>query len=484
MTMESDFGKRLFRTFLLFSLIPAVLLTLFGFYLAVETSGWSTSDNPHDATGTTGLTNYYNDYLFSMIDMYLTEFPTDTSYPSPFPDFMFEVRGTDVTVYRGKPLLPMTAIDRIIQAGADRDRGFVETESGFIQFTRTTDNRANRLYAGIIHNPEYSQLATIIQDDYASRVSVRELRSRYMLFLAMIFATVSVLAVVIAYFFSVRLSRSFARPLAELSRASREIAAGNFHQEVHASGVDEIRALTDSFNQMARQLESTAKRLSQTERVAAWRNVARRFAHELKNPLQPILVSLYRIEKLLKGTSKYDEVIEPLQAASEELKHLTNLADRFSELAKLPPPNTERIDLSRLLRSIAKLYQEQLAVYAFTVKTPDEPVYVKIDPTYFRETLHNLLQNAIDASPKTSAISLELCGMSDRVDIIVQDFGQGMSSATISSARHPYFTTKQKGTGLGLAIVEKVVTETGGWLSIDSEEGQGTKVTISLPRER
>ncbi|MEA3296634.1 MAG: ATP-binding protein, partial [candidate division Zixibacteria bacterium] len=198
-------------------------------------------------------------------------------------------------------------------------------------------------------------------------------------------------------------------------------------------------------------------------------------------PLQPILVSLYRIEKLLKGSNEYNEIIEPLQAASEELKHLTRLADRFSELAKLPSPNTEKVDLCRLLHSIAELYQEQLADYGFTVKTPDESVYVEIDPTYFREALHNLLQNAIDASPKGSAITVEITGTGNRVDIIVQDFGRGMSAATISSARLPYFTTRQKGNGLGLAIVEKVITEGGGQLSIDSEEGCGTRVTISLP---
>jgi len=220
----------------------------------------------------------------------------------------------------------------------------------------------------------------------------------------------------------------------------------------------------------------------QTERVAAWRNVARRFAHELKNPLQPVLISLYRMEKLLKDSPEYDRVKEPLRAASEELKHLITLADRFSELAKLPPPNVERINVGELLDSVAELYREQLTDYDFAFCTAGEVLFTRLDPTYFREALHNLLQNAADASEKRGRISLELSASDDRINVVVQDFGEGMTAETVASARLPYFTTKQKGSGLGLAVVEKVVTECGGQLLIDTLKGSGTTVTVSLPR--
>jgi nitrogen fixation/metabolism regulation signal transduction histidine kinase len=169
-----------------------------------------------------------------------------------------------------------------------------------------------------------------------------------------------------------------------------------------------------------------------------------------------------------------------LQAASHEIKHLTDLADRFSQLAKLPPPKIEKVDLNELLMSMAALYKEQLTAYDFVLRLPSEKTYAKADQTYFREGLHNLLQNAMDASEEGGKIIVELIRQRDSVDVVVQDFGKGMNDDIAASARMPYFTTKEKGSGLGLAIVEKTVTEMGGQLLISSREGHGTTVTLSL----
>jgi signal transduction histidine kinase len=130
---------------------------------------------------------------------------------------------------------------------------------------------------------------------------------------------------------------------------------------------------------------------------------------------------------------------------------------------------------------MATLYKEQLAAYDFALRLPSEKIYVKADEAYFREGLHNLLQNAMDASEEGGKIIVELKRHRDSVDIIVQDFGKGMADEVVASARMPYFTTKEKGSGLGLAIVEKTVNEMGGQLLINSREGHGTTITLSLP---
>ena len=115
---------------------------------------------------------------------------------------------------------------------------------------------------------------------------------------------------------------------------------------------------------------------------------------------------------------------------------------------------------------------------------PDHPVETRLDPTYFREALHNLLQNAADASSENDRICLTLLTHDNEIDVVVEDFGVGMSEDTITSSRLPGFTTKAKGKGLGLAVVEKVVTEINGRLSINSQEGRGTKITITLGLEK
>jgi len=287
-----------------------------------------------------------------------------------------------------------------------------------------------------------------------------------------------------AYLFSTRLAKNIARPLTELSQASIEIAEGNFNQEIKPSPDREIQTLVENFNRMAQRLEQTTSRLAQAERVAAWRQIARRFAHELRNPLQPLLISLYRIEKQLLDNEVYDRIYEPLKAASEELKHLTLLAERFSHLAKLPPPKPETTDLKKMLLSIAHLYEERLARYKFEVRLPEEDIICLVDAAYLREALHNLLQNAIDASPENERIIMSLETENDTLNLSVTDYGEGMAPQTVTAARLPYFTTREHGTGLGLAIVEKSVNELKGQLLIDSRRGRGTQVTISLPYNR
>jgi nitrogen fixation/metabolism regulation signal transduction histidine kinase len=313
---------------------------------------------------------------------------------------------------------------------------------------------------------------------------LEQLKLRYVTFLALLFISLALVAVIVAYLFSTRFSRNLSRPVLQLSRAAEKIADGDFTQRVTTTAVGEIKTLVDSFNRMSGQLDEMTSRLAQTERVAAWRSIARRFAHELKNPLQPILVSLYRIEKKLQGSKDFDQVRQPLKAASEELKHLVDLADRFSQLAKLPPPSVKDVNLGELLKSIAQLYEPLLAPFDFRLELPEEEVQYRLDPTYFREALHNLLQNAVDASSPGGLIELKLAVGSDTVNILVTDTGCGMPSEVAASARIPYFTTKEKGDGLGLAIVEKTVNELGGRVLIESREGQGTTATIELPRER
>jgi nitrogen fixation/metabolism regulation signal transduction histidine kinase len=477
-TMRSSFRRKLFRLFLLFALVPAILLALVGYYLAVDTSSLPPAQPDQYAKE---LTTYYNNLLFQRIDSCLESYLSDSSRFSPLLDFIFLQPNGQVTV-TGDTVLPPAVIAKIVSAGKNRPHGFVEFGGHVYQYSYQKLSDTAVLCGGLSHDSAYSRLLASFQSGYASRKWAEELRPRYLFFLTVVFVVLALATAGIAYFFSARFSKNLTRPLLELSEASKEIAAGNFQQTVSSSGTGEIQTLITNFNRMAQQLDRATTRLAQSERVAAWRHVARQFAHELKNPLQPILISLYRIEKSLEERADSAQIKEALQAASYEIKHLTELADRFSQLAKLPPPKLEKVDLNELLTSMATLYKEQLAAYDFALRLPSEKSYVKADETYFREGLHNLLQNAIDASEEGGKIIVELKRHRDSVDIVVQDFGKGMTDDVIASARMPYFTTKEKGSGLGLTIVEKTVTEMGGQLLINSREEQGTTVTMSLPR--
>ncbi len=475
--MKKTFGSRLFRFFLLFSLTPALILTAVGYYLTMET-GKIEQESDHHLN--TEIAKYYNELIYSEIDDYIADYNSGKPLPEQAPDFMFGEFENDIEEVRTPEGLTPPVMKSIVEAAVERQQGFVSQKGSYFQFCSAAGNDGRRIYAGVVHDRSYGELLALIQSDLAQQSSSRILKPEYVFFLSMVFVVLSGITVVLAYYFSARLSRSMSRPLSELSTASRMIAGGDFRQRVKPAGETEIRTLIENFNGMAAQLDQTTARLAQTERVAAWRQVARRFAHELKNPIQPILISLYRIEKLLIDTDAYDKIYEPLKAASDELKHLTTLAERFSTLAKLPEPSLKSTDINDLVQSVVSLYEEQLGAYGFVYDPPSIRISAVVDPDYLREALHNIIQNAVDASSRGSRIILSLARTQNTIDISLQDFGEGMDSETAASARLPYFTTKEKGNGLGLAIVEKSISEMGGRLQVDSQKGHGTTVTLSL----
>lgn len=475
--MTTGFGHRLFRLFLGFSLIPATVLAAVGYYFVIH-AGSSTFG--YDEQGRNEATDYYSSFLFARLADDLDMIAADTS-AAVAADFVLRTFDGEVEILRGSNLIGPDAAAALLNAAETREEGYADAGGRIMQYR--CSGATDRLFiVGILHGSEFRRLEQAVQRDMAGRSGHRELRSRYTLFLGGLFLALASATVLTASLRSRRIARNLAQPLADLSGAATAIADGDFRVRVEPRGETEIRNLIDRFNQMAGQLESTTSRLRATERVAAWRQVARRFAHELKNPLQPILVSLYRIERQLMETEHYDKVYEPLRAASDEVRHLKQLAERFSHLAKLPPPNMVDTDINELITNLLTLYQDIDSSYRVEALLPSRPCILAVDVAYLREVLHNLVQNALDAIEHTGTVTVRVSDLDHRVEIAVSDDGPGMDKATLGSARLPYFTTKPHGHGLGLAIVEKSVAELGGQIDIESREGEGTTVTISLVR--
>ena len=476
--MPASFRTRLFRMFLLFAVVPSIVLTVIGYYLAVDNAATTESSPPERSDL---VQDYFFTLLYNDIERTLANYQDEPERFDASLDFAIRIDSATgvATVISGD--ISLDAISRLKEILQTQDRGLVAFNDEFLQFASTKEDTQTWLVGGIIHD---SSLVNILEGARlisGAHSAERELRSRYIVFLGMLFLSVMLVALVGAYILSARVSGHLAEPITALSRAAAGIATGDFKQQVSVSAQDELGTLVESFNRMAAQLDRITAQLAQTERVAAWRQVARRFAHELKNPLQPILVSLYRIEHQLTGTDQWEQVKEPLQAAGEEVKHLTSLAERFSTLAKLPPPKLERLNINDLVQSVFQLYTEELRPFEPRLDLPLEATWVVTDAAYMREAIHNLLQNAIDACRKGDRITVALTKNETTATIAVIDTGSGMDDKTLASARLPYFTTKAKGNGLGLAIVEKSMAELGGQLRVESKPGKGTTVTLVLP---
>jgi two-component system nitrogen regulation sensor histidine kinase NtrY len=294
--------------------------------------------------------------------------------------------------------------------------------------------------------------------------------------------------ILLAIFSSLWISGVFSRPIEQLAGAAREVAAGNWDVRVAVNSRDELQQLAEAFNAMTRELLQQRERLLQAERVAAWRELARRLAHDLKNPLFPLQIT---VENLVRArglpAQEFDEVFEECaRTLSGEILHLKAIIGRFSDFSKMPQPELQRVDVNALVEKAAALHRAQLQESAHPVSLvleldPARP-QAMLDPELMHRVLSNLLLNALDAMPEGGRIQLATRSTPQAIEISVSDSGIGLTPEERDRLFTPYYTSKQHGTGLGLAIVQSVVSDHGGRISVNSEPGCGATFTISIPQ--
>jgi two-component system nitrogen regulation sensor histidine kinase NtrY len=298
---------------------------------------------------------------------------------------------------------------------------------------------------------------------------------------------VILLGLVLGWWVSARVTR----PIEELAAGAREVAAGHWEARVEVHSRDEVGQLADAFNDMTRQLAEQRERLVQTERVAAWRELARRLAHELKNPLFPLQLTVENLQRAREQTSEqFDEVFfESTATLRAELENLKTIVSRFSDFAKMPPPQFEPVDLNELVRSAVKLFEPQFAPVGRPPITPelylDENLpRAQADPILLRRALENLILNSLDAMPAGGTLTVRTAQRNGAVRLEVTDTGEGLTPEECARLFTPYYTTKRHGTGLGLAIVQSVVSDHGGRIEVESAPGAGATFRIELPMEQ
>ncbi len=279
------------------------------------------------------------------------------------------------------------------------------------------------------------------------------------------------------------------RPVRRLSEGARAVTEGNWNARVDVRGRDEMGQLSRAFNRMTEQLSEQRERLVQAERVAAWRELARRLAHELKNPLFPLQTTVENLRRAKEqgGERQFEEVFqESTGILLSEIENLKKIIGRFSDFARMPQPELARVTLNDLVRDIVKLFEAQFSAVGRPPITPELhleeglPV-VQADATLLRRAIENLVLNAMDAMPAGGVLMLRTAREDGGVNLEVSDTGSGLTPEECERLFTPYYTTKQHGTGLGLAIVQSVVSDHGGRISVESEAGVGTSFHIHLP---
>lgn len=232
--------------------------------------------------------------------------------------------------------------------------------------------------------------------------------------------------------------------------------------------------------------------LLQAQRNAAWGEVARRLAHEIKNPLTPIQLSAERLQRkysALVPEEQTDTVNKLTGTIVQQVEAMKEMVNEFSEYARTPALQLQPHNIGPLIREVLTLYQSNPR-HQFTLLNCPQPIQVRIDANRLRQVMHNLLKNAIEACedadiPVDIVISYHPLEFAQRqwLEISVRDHGPGIPDSIIDKLFEPYATTKHKGTGLGLAIVKKIVEEHGGDVWAENHDGQGTSIIIRLPLE-
>jgi two-component system, NtrC family, nitrogen regulation sensor histidine kinase NtrY len=294
--------------------------------------------------------------------------------------------------------------------------------------------------------------------------------------------------VVLAILLSSWASARVTRPVVDLARAAQDVASGNWNASVQVEGHDEVAQLAESFNRMTSELLAQKERLVQTERVAAWRELARRLAHELKNPLFPLQLT---VENLIRAREQSPEMFEEIfressQTLLAEISNLKGIIGRFSEFSKMPQPQWQRVQVNELVEAIARLFQAQFnaqgrGVIHCEMQLDRRLEPIAADPELLHRALSNLVLNAMDAMPNGGTLTLRTRRDDNEVTIEVCDTGSGLTREECERIFTPYYTSKQHGTGLGLAIVQSVISDHGGRISVQSEPGKGTAFVIELP---
>jgi two-component system nitrogen regulation sensor histidine kinase NtrY len=281
------------------------------------------------------------------------------------------------------------------------------------------------------------------------------------------------------------LARRTTRPLEALTRGAEAVAAGQLETKVHSAAKGEVGVLVQAFNSMTSELGRTTRALVKAERVAAWEEVARSLAHELKNPLTPLQMSLETLSAAQADNSpRFAELFrESAPAMREEVERLKRTVDAFARFARLPPYVPEVLDLGAWAEQALLLYRpaDKQAPEASLQKG----LHVHADKDQLAQVLHNLLKNAEEASGTPGAwATVRVLRVPQGVALEVEDAGPGVPDEERERIFEPHFSRKPGGSGLGLAIARRIATEHSGTLEVETGACGGALFRLVLPRAK
>jgi two-component system nitrogen regulation sensor histidine kinase NtrY len=290
----------------------------------------------------------------------------------------------------------------------------------------------------------------------------------------LVFLLINMIAVLVA--------GTITQPLAVIQQRLSNIRLGNVNERIEYSSNDEIGAIVSAYNEMVEQLERSEKKITQNQRELAWRQMARQVAHEIKNPLTPMKLSIQHLSRAFKEKNHrfegmFSKVMKTLLVQIDSMVHIAN---SFSEFARMPEPVNSLVKVNEILLEVVDLYtQSQEAIWLIDI--PEEDFWAIADRDQLSRSFNNIIKNALQAVESNGILHVAMRTSKERAYIEIKDNGKGIPEEIQDKIFEPSFSTKNSGMGLGLAIVKRILENAGGNIHFISEEGKGTTFYIEIP---
>jgi len=295
---------------------------------------------------------------------------------------------------------------------------------------------------------------------------------------------VYVFLLLIAGVIAIVMANSITKPISVIGQKLNQFRLGGKNEPLEWKSKDELGALIKEYNKMVAKIGESAELLAQSEREGAWREMAKQVAHEIKNPLTPMKLSIQYLMHAVKGGA--DNVEELMQRVSntliQQIDNLAQIADEFSNFAKMPRAENQKLPINNLVTSVFDLFSEVEDV-DLTLTKPDHDLWVYADKNHLVSVFNNIIKNAIQAIPeeREGFIHVKLYEEDGLATVRISDNGSGITDEMKEKVFVPNFTTKSSGTGLGLAISKNIIESVNGRIRFETEVGKGTDFYVTLP---
>ena len=399
-----------------------------------------------------------------------------------------DVHGVIVNLYDTTGTLQVTSDDQIYKEGVLSSRMdpsafhhlYTLGQVQKVQEESISDIQYQSIYTAIIDPVSGEKIAYLNIPAPATQIDLNQEISNFLVTLINLNAFIVLIAGVIALFITNRITLSFS----VISNKMKEITLGETNEEIEWTKEDEIGELVKQYNKMVRQLEESASALAKSEREGAWREMARQVAHEIKNPLTPMKLSIQYLQKAIQNNQPNVKDLTTAVASTliEQIDHLSKIAADFSQFANIGNNRVEEVDLHHVISSLLDLYSANPKVEVTWNPVLVEAV-MRVDKTHMNRLLTNLLTNAVDACSEREKCLVVITEKLVDNDLLlsITDNGDGIPKEMQSKIFTPNFTTKTSGTGLGLAMCKGIVEQAGGHIWFETKVGVGTTFFVQLP---